>query len=412
MFSSKIVKNSSMLMLMNIARIGLPFVTLPYLTRVLSTDSYGVVAYINAVMTYMQVFVDFGFNLSGTKEIVSTLNDENELCKTVSEITIARIIVGGIAFLVMLILVLFIPILKQNLLFTFLSFGAVFISVFLFDFVFRGLEEMQIITLRFVIMKIISTFFTFIFIKSDSQILYIPILNISSSLIAIVLVIYELKKRNIKYVKPDLKNIIKKIKESCVYFLSNVASTSFNAFSTVISGFFLSPTEIAFFSISMQIVTAIQMFYNPISDAVYPEMIKSKNISFIFKMIFILQPIIFIGCICSYIFAKFGMKLIGGDSYIEAANIFRCLIPVIFFSFPAILLGWPSLGAINKIKQTSISTICTVIVQILFIVVLILIDKFSIFTIAILRSFSEFLLFSIRFILCMKYKKEFIRVKI
>ena len=60
---------------MSIAKIVFPLLTLPYLTRVLSVESYGVVSYVKAVMQYMQLVVDFGFMLSGTKDIVNAKND-------------------------------------------------------------------------------------------------------------------------------------------------------------------------------------------------------------------------------------------------------------------------------------------------------------------------------------------------
>ena len=41
--SKILVKNTTMLYIMNITKIILPLVTLPYLTRVLSKDCYGVV---------------------------------------------------------------------------------------------------------------------------------------------------------------------------------------------------------------------------------------------------------------------------------------------------------------------------------------------------------------------------------
>lgn len=54
---------------MNIAKMMFPLLTLPYLTRVLTADCFGVVAYVKAVMQYMQLIVDFGFVLSGTKDM-------------------------------------------------------------------------------------------------------------------------------------------------------------------------------------------------------------------------------------------------------------------------------------------------------------------------------------------------------
>ena len=68
---NQVFKNTAMLFIFNIAKIIFPFVTLPYLTRTLSTDTYGSVAYIKTVMNYMQIIVDFGFVLSATKDIVN-----------------------------------------------------------------------------------------------------------------------------------------------------------------------------------------------------------------------------------------------------------------------------------------------------------------------------------------------------
>lgn len=47
-----------------------------------------------------------------------------------------------------------------------------------------------------------------------------------------------------------------------------------------------------------------------------------------------------------------------------AATVFRYLIPVLIFSFPAMLLGWPTLGAINKEQQVTKTTVWTAVFQI------------------------------------------------
>ena len=65
-----VFKNIIMLYGYSIAKILLPFVTVPYLTRVMSTDAYGVVLYVKSIGTYLQLIVDFGFMLSGTRDIV------------------------------------------------------------------------------------------------------------------------------------------------------------------------------------------------------------------------------------------------------------------------------------------------------------------------------------------------------
>lgn len=407
MKNSKIAKNTIALYAMNIAKMILPLITLPYLTRVLTKDCYGTISYVKAVMQYMQLFVDFGFLLSGTKNIVKTINDKEKLEKETGDILFAKIILSGLAFMVLLILVAFIPILRVNISLTLLSFVTVFLTCFLFDYFFRGTEEMQVIAKRFVLMKLISSALTFVFVKNDSDVLWIPILDILGSIFAIVLVVCELKKRNIRIRISNIKNIVFKIKESFVYFVSDMATTAFNALNTVLIGLFLTEGQVADWSICMQMVSAVQSMYSPIINSIYPEMVKNKNIKLIKKVLKIFMPMIIIGCIFTFLVAEPALVLIGGKQYITATLVLRTLIPLLFISFPAMLFGWPALGAISKEKQVTKTTICAALVQIIGLILLAILNQFTLLNIAILRCVSEFLLFFLRFFYCRKYKLEF-----
>ncbi len=407
MKNKNIVNNTIMLMIFNIAKIVFPFITLPYLTRILTTDSYGIVAYVKTVMSYMQIFVDFGFVLSATKDIVKCREDKNEMERVIGDTMVARVILGGLGFVVVLILSLALPILRTNILYTMLSYVAVFLSIFLMDFLFRGLERMHVITIRFIVMKIISTIFTFVLIKGDQNLILIPILDIVSTLVAILMVWYEIGKMQLKLKFSGMKKVISTLKDSFVYFLSNVAATSLNALSTIIIGIYTSPTEVAYWSLCMQIIGSITACYNPISDGIYPEMIKTKNTAIIKKVLKIFMPIVLAGCIFSYFFANIGFMILGGEKYSNAVPVFRLLIPTLFFGFPAIIFGWPTLGAIGKAKETTITTIIAISVYIIYIVGLIVTKSFTITNIAIGRSITEMVLFGTRYWFYRKYKSLF-----
>ncbi len=47
-----------------------PLILVPYLTRVLGTGGYAVYAYVLSFMGIVQTLADFGFMLSGTKQVV------------------------------------------------------------------------------------------------------------------------------------------------------------------------------------------------------------------------------------------------------------------------------------------------------------------------------------------------------
>lgn len=407
MKKNKILNNVSSLMIFNIAKMVFPFITLPYLTRILSTDTYGIVAYVKTVMSYMQILVDFGFVLSGTKDIVDTRNDKEKIGYVVGDTLLAKIMMSGIAFLILFFLIIALPLLRSNVEYTLLSFVVVFESIFLMDFLFRGMEIMHVITIRFILMKAISTMLTFALVKGDDNILLIPLFDILGSFIAVLLVMFEIKKLKIKVNFHGIRNAIQLIKNAFVYFLSNIASTLFNTLSTLIIGLKITATEVAYWSVCMQIITSITACYTPISDGLYPEMIKNKDINLIKKALKYLMPVVIIGCTLAYFLAGFGMMILGGEKYLAAVPIFRLLIPILLFGLPIVLLGWPALGAIGKTKEVTTATVISVIIHIVLLLILVITDSFTLVNIAIVRTLTEILLFIIRYSFYRKYKHLF-----
>ena len=403
----KIIHNTSMLYIMNIAKMIFPLITLPYLTRVLSVPGYGVVSYVKAIMQYMQLMVDFGFLLSGTKDIVMVQGEKDKIDHEVGNIFLARLLLVGIAFLGLCLITPLIQILRENMLFTMLSFVVVALTVFLMDFYFRGIEKMEVITIRFVVMKGIAAALTFVFVHNDNDILWIPILDIIGSLVAVALVWVELRKFNVHLKFDGLSASLKKLKDSAVYFFSDMATTAFNALNTVLIGIYINKTDVAFWSLCMQLIGAVQSLYTPITSGIYPQMMRSRNRRLIQKTMRIFMPIVCIGCVFTFFVAKYALLIVGGEKYVAAENTLRLLIPVLFFSFPSMLYGWPTLGAINKQRETTMTTIISAVFQVVMILGLIFFNRFNLASIAIARCFTEAALFALRFGFYRKNISEF-----
>lgn len=260
------------------------------------------------------------------------------------------------------------------------------------------------------ITKSISTVLTFIFVKGDSTILWIPILDVMANLIAVLLSFIILGKLKIKIRITNIKDCLFMIKDSFIYFLSSVATTAFSALNTLLIGIYIKDlSQVAHWSLCINIISAIQGLYAPICNSVYPHMIKKKNLNFIHKVLLIIMPIVVVGCILCFLLTKFALLLLGGEKYVEAYILFRCMVPILFFSFPAQLYGWPTLGAIGKVKETTATTVISAIVQVCGLLLFIAIGRFNLISIAILRGFTEFILMSTRMIIVYKNKNSFIK---
>ena len=181
MIKHRLTANIVYLYLLTLAKILFPLLTFPYLTRVLSVETYGMVSYVRATIIYMQIFVEFGFGLSAVKDIARSRNNQKVVGEITGNVIAAKIFLSVLAFIILFILCYQVPILYQNMAYALTSFGVVFLSIFILDFLFRGLEEMQLVSLSYIIMKGISMIFTFVLVHSDDTVLWIPILDLVSS---------------------------------------------------------------------------------------------------------------------------------------------------------------------------------------------------------------------------------------
>ena len=389
-FNSKVVENTTMLYLYTFAKIIFPLITLPYLTRVLSLNTYGMVSFVKAYMVYIQLFVDFGFILSSVKEIVRA-NKNNELIGLiVGQTIVAKIILSCISIVVTFFLIFMIDTLQDNILFTFLSLLVIVVSSFLLDFLFHGIEEMKIFTFSFILMKAISTLLIILLVKKDSHVLLIPVFDLLSSLVAILYTWTKIKELNILIRFESLKKSIFMIKESLTYFLSNVATTAFGAFNTLLIGMVMSNDQVAVWSVALYVISAINALYSPIVNGIYPNMIRTKSITFIKKTLFIFMPIVIIGSTFLFLLSDFVIFVMAGEQYAQASLILKLLIPVLVFSFPSMILGWPTLGVIGKEKEVMFTTVITAIVQVSGLLLIVYIGEISLIQVAFLDLLPNF----------------------
>lgn len=403
-------KNTILLYFLTFAKLVFPLLTLPYLTRVLTSESYGVVSYVKSCMAYMQIIVDFGFMLSAVKDIVKANGNEKEIGLIVGHVIGARLILAFCILALTIVLCFCIPILRAYKLYTILYVVSIMITAFSADYLFRGIEKMHIITIVFVAAKGLVTALTFILVKNDGDLLLIPIMEIIGNLASVIVTWLFIKKLKIRVYFKNIKETWIKLKDSGIYFISTFSSTAFTALNTVLIGIVVTDlTQVAFWSVAWQLVSAVLNLYAPIIDGVYPQMLQKKDLKFLLKILTLFMPIILLGCAFCFICAKWILLIFGGATYAGAVPVFRLLLPLLIFSFPSMLFGWPSLGVVGKEKQVTLSTFCAAIFQVVGLILLVVIGGFTIYTVAILRCITEAVIMLIRLIFLLKNKEEFKR---
>ncbi len=390
--------NTIMLYLLTFSNYFFGFITIPYQTRILGPELYGKVGFATAFVSYFQLILDFGFTLSATAEVAKNRNNKEKLSIIMTSVVLSKIILILICFIALLIIFAFVPKFKEDIILYALFFIYVVINSMLPDYLYRGLENMKIITYRTIIVKLFFTVMIFIFLKDKSQYNLIPLLNALGALGAVIAVYYHvIKKLNIGFVKVEIHNVIATIKNSSFYFYSRMATSMYNATNTFLLGF-IYPTGnvVGYFTSVTKLVSTICSGFSPIADSLYPYMIESKDFKLIKKVLIILSPLIFIGTIIIWIFAEPICILLFGYEYGSAYSILRLLLPLVVIALPNYLLGFPTLTPLGLANYANISTVIGAIVQIIGLLVIYINGYLNVYTICILTCITEFCVLLIR----------------
>ena len=382
----------------------IPLVTLPYLSRVLGVDKFGLVFFAFAFMQYFMVLTDFGFNLSATREIAINRHNQNNLSNIFNSVSALKIILLLISYFILIILTLFIPKLQNDWLIFQLSFLMVVGNAIYPVWFFQGMERMKYITFLNILAKLIFLILIFIFVKNESDYVIVPLLNSMGFVVSgIIGFIFAVKIFNIKLYIPKFKSIKKQFKYSSEFFLSRAAVTAFTCTNTFFIGMISSNTMVAYYVAAEKIYTALKYMAQPLITAVYPFIAKNKNIA-IFKKIYIIT--LFIGIfICSFvfIFAKQIITIFYGKELLEAYLILQIFTISTFIVWGSALLGYPLLAALGHTKEVNYTVGVASIIHITLLGILFFINKTNIYSIAYITLITEMFIFLIYLFFVNKY---------
>ena len=168
----------------------IPLINLPYLSRILGVEKFGLVFFAFAFMQYFIMLTDYGFGLSATREIAINRHNSNNISNIFSAVTFIKFCLLIISFLVLCIMIIFIPKLHQNWLIFILSFLMVVGNAIYPVWFFQGMERMKYITFLNILAKIIFLVLIFIFVKKESDYIIVPLLNSLGFLVSGIIGMY------------------------------------------------------------------------------------------------------------------------------------------------------------------------------------------------------------------------------
>lgn len=391
-------KNTLWQYVLQILKYLFPLLLIPYLTRVLGTEGYAVYAYVLSFMGVVQTIADFGFTLSGTKKVVDLRGDTAALSRLVGAITVARLMLLCGLFFCVMVVTRFIPIMAENTVYVIWAFFATAGRTVLPDFIFQGNERMGPLTTRYFASKGVQVALTILLVRGPGDLILVAVADVLSEIVDIAWS-YRAQKRmfGVGIARPTFKESFEELRVSAIYCVSNVSSSLFSGFTTVIIGLAItSKTDIAFWSLTLTTVNAVQSLYTPIANSLYPYMIKNRDFGFARKLALVALPVLVLGIVAYCALSKPIMLVLGGPEYVGGAHVMWMISPIFIFSFYGILIGWPVLGAMGHVKELTVSTLFTGIVNVVSLLALYLAGLITLDVICVVRWGCDALLLLVR----------------
>ncbi|EOE4739452.1 flippase [Vibrio vulnificus] len=265
----KVITNIFSLGGIQLANSVLPIVIFPYLIRVLGISNFGLLMLVQAVMLYIQVFVDYGFNLSAVSYLAKNNSNARITQRTFSNVITIRLTIAIISLIVLTLAVFTFDVDNREL--YILSFGNVLGNVLISSWFFQAKENMKYIAIMNFSLRCISLLLIVTFINKEADLIFYPIINSACSLIIGGISIFVIfKKYKIKYEFPSRREVIYFIKSGYYIFLSQLQVTLFNNTNVLILGYYQGSTQVGLYSAVEKIIRAFAMLQGPITGAIFP----------------------------------------------------------------------------------------------------------------------------------------------
>lgn len=324
-------KNAFYLTIVQLANYLLPFLTLPYLTRILDREKFGIIAFYQALANFFTVLCDYGYGLLAPREIALNRDDEAKLKESFFAIFWGKFFLFFIVLLIYLFMAFFIAEVQENIAVGFLFLAMIFGQVIFPHWYFQGLETMGKISIFNFSAKFLSTVLIFLFVKTKNDFLLVPMFYAVGWLFSGILGLYlALSSKTISFSFPT-EAIKRYLKEGFTYFIPNLSGTSFQTMTPFILGVLAGAQEVALFSVSERIVGAVKFLLHPIQQSLFPFLArkiqteKEKSFPFLRKVLFFVAVLGILVFWPLFLFAEEILEIVAGKAFIQSKNLLKIL---------------------------------------------------------------------------------------
>ena len=352
----KVIKNYLYNLSYQILTIILPIITVPYVTRIFTSEDLGNYGFYNSIVSYFSLFAMLGIGIYGTKQIAAASDVSSTFWNTYA----IQFVASLLALSVYLIAVVSISQMRTTIS---LILGVVLLTKMLdISWLFSGKEDFKKITLRNVIIRVIGVISIFTFIKSSGDLyLYVFLIVIFDFLGQLVMWVPAKKFLN----RPifNCKNIKKNIHPVVLLFLPQVAVSLYVVLDRTLLGILGSYSDVGIYEQGQKLISILLKVVSSLGAVMLPRVAnllserRDKEAQNMVRFSFILYNLIIFPMIFGLIsINEVFIKLFLGKNFQDVKYVLYIIVFNIMLIGWTNILGYQVLVVRSKNKEFMLST--------------------------------------------------------
>lgn len=396
----------------NVLNLLFPLLTFPYVSKVLNVEGIGQYNFAQATVSYFLLVAGLGISTYAIREGAKYREDKEAFNVFASEVLLCNAISTIIAYLLLALCMIFVGKLQTyaTLIWVF-SIQIVFTTIGV-EWLYSIYEEYEYITIRSIVVKIISIILIFIFVRDSDDTVNYAVITVFAYVGSNILNLIR-SKVYFKIVKVHMSDCIKHLRPILVIFASNIAIMIYVYSDTTMLGFMQTDFEVGIYSVSVKIYNIVKNLLSSVLIVSIPRLsmyygngrikeFKSTAQKVYDSITALVMPAV-IGLMCV---SKQVVLVISSDAYISAESSLRILCIALLFCIYAWFFSQCILMPAKKEKTILIATCISAVINIGLNFCLIPIRKEN------AAAFTTFVAEFIMFLICVIYGLKIVKIRL
>ena len=360
----KVIKNYLYNLSYQILTIILPIITVPYVTRIFTSEALGNYIFYNSIVSYFSLFAMLGIGVYGTKQIAAA----SDVSSTFWNIYAIQLIASILAIVVYLIVAFSIP--QMSGVIPLIVGITLFANMMDISWLFSGKEDFKKITIRNIVVRLIGVISIFTFVKSsDDLYLYVFLIVIFDFLGQFVM--WVPAKKFIKRPSFNAKVIKKNLHPIVLLFLPQVAISLYVVLDRTLLGLLGSYSDVGIYEQGQKLISILLKVVSSLGVVMLPRVAnllserRDKEAQNMVKFSFILYNLIIFPMIFGLISVnEVFVKLFLGQNFQDVKYVLYVIVFNIMFVGWTNILGYQVLVVRNKNKEFMLSAMIPAFVSV------------------------------------------------